>query len=41
MAEIVYINNESQHNKHWSYNITGTEIHIKWGRIGGSSSERN
>ena len=37
MAETIYINSESQHNKFWSYEIDGNKALIKWGRIGGSS----
>lgn len=40
MAEVVYINNQSQHNKYWSYEINGTDVHVKWGRIGGTSDEQ-
>lgn len=40
MAEVIYINNGAQHNKFWSHNINGKEVHVKWGRIGGSSDEQ-
>jgi len=40
MAETIYINSESQSNKFWSYEVTGTDVHVKWGRIGGSSDEQ-
>lgn len=39
MAEITYICNENQHNKFWSYEISGTTVITKWGRIGGTSDE--
>lgn len=39
MAEI-YINSSEAHNKFWSYDIDGMNVHIKWGRIGGSSDEQ-
>jgi len=40
MPEVIYINNGSQHNKFWSYDIEGNNVHVKWGRIGGSSDEQ-
>lgn len=42
MAEIVYINNQSQHNKYWSYEIRDSNtVDIKWGRIGGSGDSQS
>lgn len=34
MSEFIYINNENQSNKFWSYSLTGTTVVCKWGRIG-------
>jgi len=40
MPEVIYINTKDQSNKFWSYEINGTDVHVKWGRIGGSSDEQ-
>lgn len=34
MSEIIYINNENQSNKFWSYSVKGNTVTCKWGRIG-------
>ena len=38
----IYVNNEGNANKFWSYETTGdTSVHIEWGRLGGSSQDQN
>jgi len=34
MSEVIYINNENQSNKFWSYSVSGTTVTCKWGRVG-------
>ena len=41
MAEVIYVCNIDKSNKFWSYEIrNNNEVHIKWGRIGGSADEQ-
>jgi predicted DNA-binding WGR domain protein len=40
MPEVTYIHNGDAHNKFWSYDVKGNSVHVKWGRIGGSSDEQ-
>lgn len=41
MAEVIYINTEEDekgsHNKFWSYEIIGSEVTYRWGRVGQKS----
>jgi predicted DNA-binding WGR domain protein len=34
ITEIIYVNQEQQHNKMWSYEINKLSVLIKWGRVG-------
>jgi len=34
VAATTYICNDEQHNKFWSFEVNGTTVEIKWGRIG-------
>jgi predicted DNA-binding WGR domain protein len=34
MAEVIYICSEDHHNKFWSYEVDGTSVTVRWGRVG-------
>src|SRR5579883_461268 len=34
MPEVIYICSEEQHNKFWSYEVDGTSVTTRWGRVG-------
>jgi predicted DNA-binding WGR domain protein len=40
MPEVKYINQESNHNKMWSYEVSGTSITWRFGRIGSHITEQ-
>jgi predicted DNA-binding WGR domain protein len=37
--EVVYLNQEDNHNKIWSYEIIGNDVLVKWGRVGLAGQE--
>lgn len=40
MAEVIYHNTTGSSNKFWSYEIDGTQITFKWGRVGTTGQQK-
>jgi predicted DNA-binding WGR domain protein len=36
----IFINRENQSNKYWKYEVSGLNVHVSWGRIGGTSESQ-